>query len=309
MRNALSRLIANFRLAEELYGSHARFIFELLQNADDNKFSEAAKRNAVPNIKFKMFSSKILVECNEDGFTERDMQAICAVGRSTKSVKYGYIGAKGIGFKSVFLAASEVYIQSGNFSFRFLHPKGDPGLGMVRPLWVEPKEKLHGPLTRMELRLHDDGGNLRQSVFDQLKSLKSSCFLFLRNLQRINVEFYDDDDKLTRSTEFRKVTIDRYRTGLIEQSVVNGQASIKSQLYHVTKLAAHDLPCRADRKAPDTESGMAHASTAEVILAFPLTKEYTPMCDHGQELFAFLPLCSHGYKVSAARTALHIRTY
>ncbi|GAB1207249.1 hypothetical protein APSETT445_005962 [Aspergillus pseudonomiae] len=113
--------------------SNARFVFELLQNADDNRFTRARERNELPFISFRVYPDRIIVECNEDGFRTEDLSAICSVGESSKAASHGYIGAKGIGFKSVFMAAWKVHIQSGNFSFHFKHRIGDLGLGMVLP--------------------------------------------------------------------------------------------------------------------------------------------------------------------------------
>jgi hypothetical protein len=104
------------------------------QNADDNRFTHANTQGESPFISFEVYPDRIVVECNEDGFTARDLSAICTVGESTKSASHGYIGAKGIGFKSVFIAAWKVHIQSGHFSFFFQHKKGDLGLGMVLPV-------------------------------------------------------------------------------------------------------------------------------------------------------------------------------
>ncbi|KAJ4147327.1 hypothetical protein LMH87_001859 [Akanthomyces muscarius] len=286
------------RLAKELYSSNARFIFELLQNADDNKFSEAKKAGTVPRITFKVYDSHLVVECNEDGFTERDLTAICHVGQSTKSSDYGYIGAKGIGFKSVFIVATEVYIQSGNFSFKFENKKDDPGLGMVRPIWVDSSETLAAPLTRMTLCLRDDepgSGDLRSHVVSQLDTLQESCLLFLKKLQCIRTEHYKDG-RLLRSTELKKAVIDDFRIRVNRSSVSDKQEAIKSQLYHVTKLKAHDLPWSQGRSSPTSENARANASSAEVILAFPLTEEFAPLCADRQHLFAFLPLGEHGYK-------------
>lgn len=52
---------------------------------------------------------------------QSNVRAICSTGESTKTNTSGYIGEKGIGFKSVFKAASKVHIQSGPFSFFFEH--------------------------------------------------------------------------------------------------------------------------------------------------------------------------------------------
>lgn len=49
------------------------------------------------------------------GFTEANMRALCDVGASTKSQLVGYIGQKGIGFKSVFRVTSAPEIHSRYF--------------------------------------------------------------------------------------------------------------------------------------------------------------------------------------------------
>jgi hypothetical protein len=124
---------------------------------------------------------------------------MCAVGRSTKSGSYGYIGAKGIGFKSVFIAAWKVYIESGHFSFYFKHQRGDPGLEMVTPIWQNRSgDEIPGPLTRMTLHLHEHGDpaeleNLCATTHKQFDELRPKFLLFLRQLNRIRITMYDED--------------------------------------------------------------------------------------------------------------------
>ncbi|KAM0534865.1 hypothetical protein ACHAPP_004507 [Verticillium nonalfalfae] len=247
-------------LAKNIYGSDARFVFELLQNADDNRFTRAKANGALPFISFHVHPHRIVVECNEDGFTEKDLRAICSVGESTKSASRGYIGAKGIGFKSVFIAAWKVAIQSGHFSFYFKHEKGDLGLGMVLPVWENQAAALPGPLTRMTLHLHEQGEaqeleHLRQTIFRQLSELQHTSLLFLRNLRQISVAFYDEDGGLKSSKNFR-VGDERDHTVLLETT--------------------------STRKA-------------EVVLAFPLTSDSQPLIEQ-QEIFAFLPIRESNFK-------------
>jgi HSP90 family molecular chaperone len=47
-----------------------------------------------------------MVNNNESGFTESNIRALCDIGNSTKASTAGYIGQKGIGFKSVFRVAN-----------------------------------------------------------------------------------------------------------------------------------------------------------------------------------------------------------
>ncbi|KAI1054575.1 hypothetical protein LB506_010651 [Fusarium annulatum] len=289
-------------LAKQIYGSGARFVFELLQNAEDNIFNKALKAKALPFVSFKIYPNKIIVECNEDGFKEPDLQAICAVGQSTKSISHGYIGAKGIGFKSVFIAASRVHIQSGHFSFEFRHNKTDPGIGMVRPIWVNPVETIPSPLTRMTLYIHDQGDpddlqHLRRIISMQFDDLQETCLLFLRKLEQISVEFYDENGELERSKYFRKHKIDDYRVSLETTSGAHGEETIQRQIYHITRQMATNLARSDNRELPDTEEAKNDSSKAEVVLAFPITDNSEPLITwRNQDLFAFLPLRRSDYK-------------
>ena len=69
-----------------------------VQNADDNVYSE----NVEPTLTFILQESGIIVLNNEQGFSAQNIRALCDVGSSTKKGYFGYIGKKGIGFKSVF---------------------------------------------------------------------------------------------------------------------------------------------------------------------------------------------------------------
>jgi hypothetical protein len=48
------------------------------------------------------FSPYLSAPCLQVGFSESNIRALCDVGRSTKTIGLGYIGQKGIGWKSVF---------------------------------------------------------------------------------------------------------------------------------------------------------------------------------------------------------------
>ncbi|KAF5007724.1 hypothetical protein FDECE_5972 [Fusarium decemcellulare] len=300
MENAVSHSVKI--LAKQIYGSGARFVFELLQNAEDNLFKKATEKNESPFISFKIHPDRIVVDCNEDGFTEPDLQAICAVGQSTKSTSHGYIGAKGIGFKSVFIAASRVHIQSGHFSFEFRHNKTDPGIGMVRPIWVNPVETIPSPLTRMTLYIHDQGDqgeiqHLKRIISMQFDELQETCLLFLRKLQRISLEFYSGNGELERSKQFRKHKIDKYRVSLETISTTEGKETTQSQIYHITKQTATGLARSDNRELLDTDEAATKSSMTEVVLAFPLTSDSKPLVtQRKQDLFAFLPLRKSDYK-------------
>lgn len=73
--------------------------FAQVQNADDNVYPQ----NVEPSLTFILQEKGIIVLNNEIGFSAENIRALCDVGNSTKGGQNaGYIGKKGIGFKSVF---------------------------------------------------------------------------------------------------------------------------------------------------------------------------------------------------------------
>lgn len=79
------------RLSEELYSKDTHFVLELIQNADDNEYSEGVE----PSLVFVVDRSEVVAMNNERGFSESNIRALCDVGRSTKGKhKSGYIGKK-----------------------------------------------------------------------------------------------------------------------------------------------------------------------------------------------------------------------
>ena len=90
------------KLSKDIYAHETHFFSELIQNCDDNKYTEGT----VPTLSLLVSNDSVTLLNNEVGFTEADVRSICDLGASTKAADS--IGHKGIGFKSV----------SGRFSSR-----------------------------------------------------------------------------------------------------------------------------------------------------------------------------------------------
>lgn len=97
-----------------------RFLNELLQNADDCKYTSGVK----PYFKLSSNGNILSVEYNEKGFTKANVRAITSIGESTKKLLLQgddrTIGEKGVGFKSVFGVASAVDVHSNGFDFKLV---------------------------------------------------------------------------------------------------------------------------------------------------------------------------------------------
>lgn len=59
-----------------------------MQNADDNDYADGV----TPTLRLKFSDNHIRIECNEVGFNEADVRAICKIGEITKKDLVGYIG-------------------------------------------------------------------------------------------------------------------------------------------------------------------------------------------------------------------------
>ncbi|KAK0742653.1 hypothetical protein B0T18DRAFT_168089 [Schizothecium vesticola] len=291
-------------LAKNLYSKDVRFIFELLQNADDNLFQRANCNGHEPYLVFRVYHDRIIVDCNEDGFKEANLRAICNVGQSSKVGRQGYIGEKGIGFKSVFKVAWKVHIQSGPFSFCFKHRPGDSGMGMISPEW-HPAEELPEHITRMTFILHDDGdGDIRtaqrKSIDDEFGQLQPSMMLFLKNIKRIEVRFFDKAKRETKSSVMTRSECDRPNRAVLETVRTSDGSTSKKEVvrsrfnYHLTQGKATGLARNENRTYSPAEEASQAYSTAEIVLAFPLDDSSVPV-DQPQNIFAFLPMRHVGF--------------
>ena len=264
-------------------------------------------------MSFNLYHNRLVVDCNEDGFTEDNLRAICDIGNSSKSSSQGYIGEKGIGFKSVFMAAWKVHIQSGNLSFSFEHRKGDFGMGMVRPIWEETATPLTpSNRTRMTLFLHDraDAERMRrdrENIRQQFRELEPAVLLFVRKLKRIDVVFYDGHGEQEWATRLSMRLSEQPNRVILDRRVADTEdldgIAPESHFYYLTKYMVSDIAPYEGRD-PDGVAGPA-SHQSKIVLAFPVTAQSVPVIEP-QKVFSFLPMKKMGFNVSlGARSPCH----
>lgn len=94
------------------------FIYELLQNANDYPETINDVKQKV-DVEFHLTLSSLVFMHSGAVFNERNIAAICSINDKEKDTNKDTIGYKGIGFKTVFLDNENVYLQTGDYSFRF----------------------------------------------------------------------------------------------------------------------------------------------------------------------------------------------
>ena len=278
---------------DSLYSKETRFFYEIFQNAEDNNYRIAKANGKRPFLTLKLSSDKMIVESNEDGFSEKNVEAICSAGQSTKIQSEKNIGEKGIGFKSVFKVASKVHIQSGPFSFAFSHTRenDDDGLGMITP-YDEHAETLPPDVrTRLALSLLDPTRYDEQA--SELCSLSDTFLMFLSQLQRLSIELHPPGKSVRIAHYSKRETKENhlYATTITKKILTNDDESIFEQRYYTYKRELQNLPSDDARKDQQGNS----VDTATVILAFPVDKHDEPVLQQ-QYTYAFLPLRQIGFK-------------
>ena len=208
-----------------------------------------------------------MIESNETGFTKANVDALCDVGKSTKSGQCDSTGEKGIGFKSIFKAVTSVHVSSNGYTFELDRRRP---CGMVVPLWKDFPAHLKNPGHTQFLLKFSSFGNQRQ-VLSEITSLDPKTILFLRKLRRIETII----DGVTRVI----VRDDDQRYGV-------PTATLRIQTAATMSVHQEYLLVRKIVKVTVPNQKRQGLTTTQIVLAFPMSSiEGEP-----QRAYNFLPI-------------------
>jgi hypothetical protein len=193
------------------------------------------------------------------------------------------MGEKGFGFKSVFAIANEVQVQSGLWSFRFRHRKGEDGLGMVTPLDATPETLPADVTTRITLRYSDEAKQEYSRLLEAIHNLPDTTILFLQRLRSIHIEVTksaSQTEKISFSKRYCKTRTYCYTTCSKEINYTKSEEKYTYLLFGVTKA---DMPPHEHRPG---------RTNAHITLAFPMDPATCrpKLSEMGQHVFAYLPI-------------------
>lgn len=312
-------------LSTDLYTDSKRFIYELLQNADDS-----SANGQLVNVEIILFDNKLVVAHNGKAFDESDIKGICGVDDGTKKSSIEKTGYKGIGFKSVFGQSDKVTIFSNkdyfkfdanhNFGWKkewgstqkewennnrrtFLHP------WQIIPIYTSEEEieqeiqtflnDTWNVATIIELFKKDD---VKHAV-EELSS-NVNMFLFLKNIN--NIKF--------TTNQTVEISIDRSKTDeytLSKDKETKSQWIIRTVHLEVTDKLKKSL--QNERNIPDK---LLQTDKIELTMAIQRGKEgLKKLAPNESLLYAYLPtdekryslpiLVNTTFLMSANRESLH----
>lgn len=201
-------------VSSDIYSESQRFVFELIQNADD------ASNGGENMVHFNFLNDSVIISHNGKPFDEKDIASISDAGDSTKTADPTKTGYKGIGFKSVFGKSERVSIYSGDYFFRFdkaYFGKVMPWQGI--PIWSELNEysdDIQNALKEIDYNVStiieiNNSADLNSELNEIIGS--GQILLFLRHITKIVVsengrEMYAIQKKTIEQTSaFTEVTL------------------------------------------------------------------------------------------------------
>lgn len=314
-------------LSADLYTDSKRFIYELLQNADD---SQNNKYNT--KVWIKIIRDTLVVAHSGKNFSNRDLIGICNVDHGTKKNDITKTGYKGIGFKSVFGQSEQVIIFTNNEYFRFdsSYDFGWEWKDDVETWQKENERKFQYPwqiipiytkknFVQNEINdyINDTKANVatiikltnedetKKAIINLTENL--NMFLFLKNINEIT---FDIDCK-------QVININRETTGI---TLLKKNQIIKSSW--ITKTLKIDLPNEIkkilinDRNIPEK---LLEAQSIEISFAAKIKNDKIEKLSNSEKLiYSYLPtdeikysfpiLVNTSFLTTANRESLHVNS-
>lgn len=170
LARVLKKHVGIRKFVEDLYPDKAHFIYELLQNAEDQ---------GATAVQFMLEPDRLQFEHNGKPFRPQDISAITDIGEGTKENDDDKIGRFGVGFKAVFAYSETPHILSPTFSFKISD--------LVLPTEIASAGDLNGN-TRFVFSFNNPkkpAADAFREIRVGLEELAETTLLFLRHIESI----------------------------------------------------------------------------------------------------------------------------
>ncbi|KAA6327671.1 hypothetical protein EZS27_023364 [termite gut metagenome] len=312
-------------LSRDLYTDSKRFIYELLQNADDSAFPEKKVKVCI-----RFFDSQLVICHSGQPFSNRDLRGLCSVNDGTKKNSIEKTGYKGIGFKAVFGQSNRVIIFTNKEYFRFdeNYPfEWKKSWGNSQQNWEHENDRVFSfpwQIIPIPTRIDEIKKNINEflvfnnwnvatiislqnknTIFNAVTNLikNVNMFLFLKNIE--DIEFVTDRSyKITLNRNNNKISIEENGTPKVEWLSCSKKILIPNDVR---------LQIEKEQNLPDK---LKDAPDIEITLAAKIRDKQLASLSSGEQLlYSYLPtdekrytlpvLVNTSFLTSANREALH----
>ncbi|WFA09198.1 RNA-binding domain-containing protein [Tissierella sp. Yu-01] len=308
-------------LSVDLYTDAIRFIYELLQNADDSSCNADGVK-----VWIKVFNDELVVAHSGKAFDEKDIRGICNINNGTKKTDLKKTGYKGIGFKSVFGQSNYVVIYTDGEYFRFDSSynfewkweksqnewENENNKTFQYPWQIIP---IHTECTEVEVEIRNFISKIGSSVATILKinhiketidaiqnlSQNINMFLFLKNV----TEIYFEDKVITIDrSNANRIILNKGKTSQKEWLIKNVNLNVSEDLRKTLSEERHIPP------------KLLEANFIEMTLAAQIDNTgIVPLEKKDRVLYSYLPtgeikyalpvLVNTSFLISANRESIH----
>ncbi len=288
------------KLLTELYPDKAHFIFELMQNAEDENASTVCFTLNADGLQFEHNSKK--------AFSYDEVKSITLIGDSPKRDDPTTIGKFGVGFKAVFAYTNTPEIHSGEFDFR-IHDLMVPDI-IQGAISEENKTIFIFPFDKQE-KLPEKA---TEEIEHGLRSLNNNTLLFLSHIHKIEyrlpdgsigsmerISYGENQIKIQVSSPEGNVTVSHW---LHFQKTVEVADDEEKKTNHVKSLLPiASLKRRAKQILP------RHGKSLLLMARYPSI--FQPKRRHQNSIFMcmlLLPRRSHGIVYATANPTMNCAT-
>jgi len=315
-------------LSVDLYTDSRRFVYELLQNADDS-----AVTGKTVKVGIRLFDDFLVVAHTGKPFDNRDLRGICGVSDGTKKNLIEKTGYKGIGFKAVFGQSEKVIIYTNKEFFRFdsgYNFKWNNKWGDNQQSWEEVNERKfsfpwqiipiythseeidgkiktfldHEEWTVATIILLSKNKNEVKTAIEEL-STNVNMFLFLKNIEELDFNL-GTSNIVNLNRDNKNSTVEIKQNGKIKAS----------WLLRVIKL---EVPIAIKEKLKEEKNipeKLFNAKETELIFAAKIDSDgIRKLGDNERLLYSYLPteetkysipvLVNGSFVIGANRETLH----
>ena len=245
-----------------LYSDPSRFVYEILQNADDAEASE---------VQFFLTNDKLkIIHNGKKEFDYQDVESITTIGSSTKQDDINAIGKFGAGFKSVFAITETPQINSGKYHFKirdFIIPEQLPSINN------DSKTTIVLPFNHSNLSCDE----AYRQINKRLGYLESESLLFLSNIKEIKWKTQNDSGHYLADKDFGKVyIISKKNNEKKQQEYLLFNRSIKIEDKDIKLSIAYSLDDEINKIVPlnDTKLFVFFSTNERTGLKFLLHAPY-----------------------------------